>query len=38
MTPKIFLGRKSENISKNAEFHADFESVERVVQKCTKRS
>ncbi len=23
---------------KNAEFHADFESVEKVVKKCTKKS
>ncbi len=23
--------------SKNAEFHADFESVEKVLKKCTKR-
>jgi hypothetical protein len=26
----------SEKISKNAEFHADFESVEKFVKKCTK--
>ncbi len=25
-------------VSKNAEFHADFESVEKVVKKCTKKS
>ncbi len=24
-------------VSKNAEFHADFESVEKVVQKCNKK-
>jgi hypothetical protein len=24
-------------VSKNAEFHADFESVEKVVKKCTKK-
>ncbi len=24
-------------MSKNAEFHADFESVEKVVKKCTKK-
>jgi hypothetical protein len=27
-----------QNVSKNAEFHADFESVEKVVKKCTKKS
>jgi hypothetical protein len=25
-------------VSKNAEFHADFESVEKVVKKCTKKN
>jgi len=25
-------------VSKHAEFHADFESVEKVVKKCTKKS
>jgi hypothetical protein len=35
MTPKIFFLTKSKKISKNAEFHADFESVEKVVKKCT---
>ncbi len=25
-------------VSKNEEFHADFESVEKVVKKCTKKS
>jgi hypothetical protein len=24
--------------TKNAEFHADFESVEKVLKKCTKKS
>jgi hypothetical protein len=24
-------------VSKNAEFHANFESVEKVVKKCTKK-
>ncbi len=24
-------------VSKNAEFHADFESVKKVVKKCTKK-
>jgi hypothetical protein len=40
MTQKIFLlKKKSENTvySKNAEFHADFESIEKVVKKCTKK-
>ncbi len=30
-TLKNFLGKKSKKLSKNAEFHADFESVEKVV-------
>jgi hypothetical protein len=34
---KIFFLKKSQNVSKNAEFHADFESVEKVVKKCTKK-
>ncbi len=34
---KIFFF-KSKKVSKNAEFHADFESVEKVVKKCTKKS
>jgi hypothetical protein len=25
-------------MSKNAEFHADFESIEKFVKKCTKKS
>jgi hypothetical protein len=29
---------KSKKVSKNAEFDADFESVEKVVKKCTKKS
>jgi hypothetical protein len=29
--------KKSKKISKNAEFHADFESVEKVVKKCTQK-
>jgi hypothetical protein len=33
---KIFL-TKNKKVSKNAEFHADFESVEKVVKKCTKK-
>ncbi len=28
---------KSIKVSKNAEFHADFESVEKVGKKCTKK-
>jgi hypothetical protein len=36
--PKIFFFFKSKKVSKNAEFHADFESVEKVVKKCTKKS
>jgi hypothetical protein len=35
--PKIFFWKKSEKISKNAEFHADLESVEKVVKKCNKK-
>jgi hypothetical protein len=37
VTLKIFLDKKSKKISKNAEFHADFESVEKVGTKCTKK-
>ena len=33
-----FVWKKSKKISKNAEFDADFESVEKVVKKCTKKS
>jgi hypothetical protein len=35
MTLKNFFLEKIEKVSKNAEFHADFESVEKVVKKCT---
>jgi hypothetical protein len=35
-TTKISL-KKIKKILKNAEFHADFESVEKVVKKCTKK-
>jgi hypothetical protein len=35
--PKIFFFKKSKKVSKNAEFHADFESVEKVVKKCTTK-
>jgi hypothetical protein len=38
MTPKKIFWQKSKTISKNAEFHADFESVEKVVKKCTKKN
>jgi hypothetical protein len=36
MTKKIFFF-KSKKVSINAEFHADFESVEKVLKKCTKK-
>ncbi len=35
---KIVFWKKSEKISKNAEFHADFESVEKVVKNAPKQS
>ncbi len=35
---KKILLKKSKKVSKNAEFHADFESVEKIVIKCTKKS
>jgi hypothetical protein len=35
ITKEIFF--KSKKILKNAEPHADFESVEKVVKKCTKK-
>ncbi len=38
MTKKNFFPKKLKKVSKNAEFHADFESVEKVVKKCTKKS
>jgi hypothetical protein len=34
---QIFFWKKSKKVSKNAEFHADFESVEKVVNQCTKK-
>jgi hypothetical protein len=37
MTQKIFLLKNSMWVSKNAEFHADFESVEKVLKKFTKK-
>jgi hypothetical protein len=36
MALKKFFWKKSKKVPKNAEFHADFESVEKVVKKCTK--
>ncbi len=39
MTQKKYFFAKNQNrYQKNAEFHADFESVEKVVEKCTKKS
>ncbi len=35
---KKFFGKKSRKVSKNTEFYADFESVEKVVKKFTKKS
>ncbi len=35
--PKKFFCEKIEKGVKSAEFHADFESVEKVVKKCTKK-
>jgi hypothetical protein len=34
----MFLFKNTILVSKNAEFHADFESVEKVLKKCTKKS
>ncbi len=34
----FFLLKKSKKVSKNAEFHADFESVEKVVKNAPKKS
>jgi hypothetical protein len=31
------LHSKFKNVSKNAELHADFKSVEKVLKKCTKQ-
>jgi hypothetical protein len=36
MTKKMYF-EKSKKVSKNAEFHANFESVEKVVKKCTQK-
>ncbi len=35
--PKIFSWKKSKKVSKNAEFHTAFESVEKAVKKWTKK-
>ncbi len=35
---KFFFFKNSIWVSKNAEFHADFESVEKGLKKCTKKS
>jgi hypothetical protein len=37
MTYKKIFWKKSKKVSKNAEFHADFESIEKVVNKYTKQ-
>ncbi len=34
---KVLILKKSKKVPKNAEFHADFESVEKVLKKCTKK-
>ncbi len=34
---KKFFLNKSKKVSKNAEFHADFESVKKIVKKCTEK-
>jgi hypothetical protein len=38
MTKKNFFWKNPKKISKNAEFHADFKSVEKVFKKCNKKS
>ncbi len=38
MTKKNVFRKNSIKISKTTEFHADFESVGKVVEKCTKKS
>jgi hypothetical protein len=37
MTQKKIVFEKIQKGVKNAEFHADFESAEKVVKKCTKK-
>jgi hypothetical protein len=34
--PKIFFSKNPIWVSKNPEFHADFESVEKDLKKCTE--
>jgi hypothetical protein len=34
---KIFRQKFNMGIKKNAEFHADIESIEKVLKKCTKK-
>ncbi len=36
--PNNFFLKKSKKVSKNAEFHADFESVKKVVKNAPKKS
>ncbi len=36
--PKNFFLKKTKKVSKNAEFHADFESIEKVVKNAHKKS
>jgi hypothetical protein len=38
MTFKNFFLKKSKKVLKNAEFHADFEYVEKVVKNAQKKS
>ncbi len=38
MLNKLLHSKKSKKVSKNAEFDDDFESVEKVVKKCTQKS
>ncbi len=37
ITLKRFFLKKSKKVSKNAEFHADFKSVEKFVKKCKQK-
>ena len=38
MTKKKIFDKKSKKVSKNAEFHADFESVEKLLKNAPKKS
>ncbi len=38
MTIQKFCFEKIKKRYKNAEFHADFESIEKVVEKCARKS